>query len=359
MSIITFLIIIAVLIFVHELGHFLAAKKSGIRVDEFALGFPPKIFSWQKGETRYVLNLIPFGGYVKIFGENVDAESLAGPDSSRSFINKKRHIQAMVLVAGIVFNVLFAWILFSLSFSMGIVTAGAGPDAKTIITDVIANSPAEKAGLKAGDILVSFSSVSNESKEIKTPDDAKNLITASEGKEFSLSYKRGDENISKNITANKNIEADAYTIGIQMAQVETVRLPFYKAIGKGAETTVFVFKETAVGIWNFLKQIFTHKADFSQVAGPVGIVSLVGEARHFGLGYLLSFTALISINLAVINLIPFPALDGGRLLVVGIEAIRRKRISAKFVNILNLLGFGLLILFMITVTISDVSKLFH
>lgn len=357
---ITFLVIIVVLVFVHELGHFLFAKKSGIRVDEFAIGFPPKIYSFTKGETKYSINLIPFGGYVKIFGENPDEESLSGSDSSRSFVKKPRHIQALVLVAGILFNVLFAWLLFSLSFSLGVTTAGTGPNAKTVITNVVKNSPAEGAGLKTGDQIVSFVKPGDKNTgDVHLPDDVKNFISTSEGKEITLIYNRGGKDYSKNLKADKNISENAYTIGIQMTEVETLKLPIHKAIAKGAQTTFFVFKETTIGIWNFLGQVFTSKANFSEVAGPVGIVGLVKEAGQFGLGYLLSFTALISINLAVINLIPFPALDGGRLLIVGIEAVRRKRISAKFVNILNLLGFGLLILFMITVTISDVSKLFN
>lgn len=360
MSIITFLIIIAALVFVHELGHFLFAKKSGIRVDEFAIGFPPKIYSWTRGETKYSINLIPFGGYVKIFGENPDEESLSGPDSERSFVRKPRHIQALVLVAGILFNVLFAWLLFTLSFSLGVTTSSSGPNAKTVITNVVKNSPAETAGLKTGDQIVSFIKQGDKNiGDVHLPDDVKNFIGASEGEEITLVYKRGEENYSKNLKADKSISEDSYTIGIQMAEVETLKLPIFKAIARGAQTTALVFKETAVGIWNFLGQVFTSKANFSDVAGPVGIVGLVGEAREFGLGYLLSFTALISINLAVINLIPFPALDGGRLLFVGIEAIRRKPISPKFANTLNIIGFALLMLFMITVTISDVGKLFQ
>ena len=119
MTIILFLVVLAILIFVHELGHFMVAKKSGIRVDEFAIGFPPKVFSWIKGETKYVLNLIPFGGYVKIFGENPDDESMTGADSKRSFVNAKKWKQVCVLLAGVGMNVIFAWILISVSFMFG------------------------------------------------------------------------------------------------------------------------------------------------------------------------------------------------------------------------------------------------
>jgi len=135
-------------------------------------------------------------------------------------------------------------------------------------------------------------------------------------------------------------------------------LPIHKAIWKGGETTINVIKETAVGLYELLSRILTRKADLTQVAGPVGIVSLVGQASQFGFGYLLSFTALISVNLAIINLVPFPALDGGRLLFVAIEAATRRKIAPKVANFLNIIGFALLILFMITVTISDIGRLF-
>ena len=162
MSIIIFLVILAALIFVHELGHFLVAKKTGIRVDEFAIGFPPKIFAWQRGETKYTINLIPFGGFVKIFGENPDDESISGPDSTRSFVNKNRGIQAAVLVAGIAFNLIFAWLLISASLSVGLSTSVSGyeqyaPDAKVLVVSVLPNSPAAKAGLQAGDKIEGLS----------------------------------------------------------------------------------------------------------------------------------------------------------------------------------------------------------
>ena len=362
MSIITFIIIIAVLVFVHELGHFLFAKRSGIRVDEFAIGFPPKIFSWKKGETKYTLNLIPFGGYVKIFGENPDEESINGPDKKRSFVNKPKSIQAAVLIAGILFNIIFAWMLFSASFFLGVTTEGSGPNASLVITDVIKDSPADTSGFKVGDVITSLSlAPSLENKIIMapiTPEQVKEFIGKSEGKEIAVTYKRGDKDYIKNIKPLTGVVKNTYAIGIQMAEVSIQKLPIHLAVWQGAKTTVQVIKETTVGLYDFISKIFMIKADLSQVAGPVGIVGLVGQASQFGFGYLLSFTALISVNLAIINLIPFPALDGGRLLFVGIEAIRRKAISPKVANAFNLIGFGLLILLMLTVTYGDIMRLF-
>ena len=357
MSIITFIIIISALVFVHELGHFLVAKKSGIRVDEFAIGFPPKIFSFKRGETVYSVNLIPFGGFVKIFGENPDEDSMGGQDNSRSFINKPRHIQAAVLVAGILFNIIFAWILFSGSYALGVATEGDGPGSSLYITNVVKGSPAEKIGLHSGDIIKSLSVNNNATQSDLTAQSVQDIISSSKGKEVTVQYSRAGKDQSLKISPQIGIVKNSYAIGIEMAQISTLKLGLGQAIVKGAKTTFVVIKETIFGLYDLVAKIFSSKADFSQVAGPIGIVSLVGQASQFGFGYLLSFTALISINLAVINLIPFPALDGGRLLFVGIEAIRRKSISPKITNTLNIIGFALLIIFMITVTISDIGRL--
>lgn len=358
MSIITFIIVISALIFVHELGHFLIAKWNGIRVDEFAIGFPPKIYSWKKGETTYSLNLIPFGGFVKIFGENPDDDSISGADSRRSFINKPRHVQAAVLVAGILFNVIFAWILFSGSYMMGVASDQGGADASLYVTSVLGGSPAESSGLVFGDIIRGISHSEAVPPETINADTVREYIIASKGEEITISYQRNGEIHSALIRPSTDIVKGSFAVGIEMAQISKIKLGLFASIWKGLQTTFIVIGETASGIWNLLARIFTLNADFSQVAGPIGIVSMVGQASLFGFGYLLSFTALISVNLAVINLIPFPALDGGRLLIVGIEAIKRKMISPKITNTLNLVGFALLIVFMIAVTFSDIKRLF-
>lgn len=361
MSVIIFLIILAVLIFVHELGHFWVAKKSAIRVDEFAIGFPPKIWSWQRGETKYSINLVPFGGFVKIFGENPNDESISGPDSARSFINKNRAIQAGVLIAGVVFNLLFAWLLISSSLSLGLNTSVSGyekyaPDAKVLVVSVLPNSPAARAGLQAGDKILTMS-VGDRQLPKMTIADTQNFIFASNGLPVKVKALRGLEKINLTVLPEAGIVPDKMAIGISLDLVGTLRLPIYRAVWEGAKITLNLTRETAIGLAKFVYQIFDGSADFSQVAGPVGIVGLVGGAAKSGLSYLLTFTAFISINLAVINLIPFPALDGGRLLFVAIEAIRRKNINPKIANIVNGIGFAFLILLMILVTYHDIAKL--
>lgn len=357
MSIIIFLIVLSVLVFVHELGHFLFAKKNGIRVDEFAIGFPPRLFAFKKGETTYAINLLPLGGYVKIFGENPDEESLNGPDKARSFVNKSKLAQASVLIAGILFNVLFAWVLFISSFMVGVANISENEEAnsKLLVTAVLPDSPALYSGIKPGDQIISLSDTEVLKEEL-TPEAVRAFISSEQGKQIEISLKRGQEALSVSVTPKQN-ENGEYLIGIQMAQVSEAKLPFHKAVLEGTLTTLHVIKETVVGTLGFLWKVVTFNAEFENVAGPVGIAGLVGEASKFGFGYILSFAALISINLAVINLIPFPALDGGRLLFVALEAVIRRPIPSKVANALNLIGFAFLLLLMIVITFSDIKKL--
>lgn len=364
MSIILFILILGVLIFVHELGHFLVAKKSGIRVDEFAVGFPPRIISWIRNGTKYSLNLIPVGGYVKIFGENADEGSL-DPENKDSFINKPRWTQAAVLVAGVVFNILFAWLLFSISLMAGFPTSVTDDNIANIsesfvvVTNVLEDSPANTAGLQAGDQIVS---VSRGGEELNIDQiTVKNLqeFIASSEQELNVGVIRLDENVELNISPERGlIGGEKPAIGISMDRIGKLQLPFWQAIVQGFTMMGQMTKEIAVGMVMLFADMFTGNGSLKHIAGPVGIVSLVGNASNFGLSYLLGFTAFISINLAILNILPFPALDGGRLLIVMIEGVIRRRIKPAIVNSINTVGFLILILLMLVITVNDVIRLF-
>jgi regulator of sigma E protease len=363
MTIILFLVVLAVLIFVHELGHFLVAKKSGIRVDEFAIGFPPKIISWVKGETKYILNLIPFGGYVKIFGEDPNEESISGEDSARSFTNAKKWKQVSVLVAGVFFNVLFAWLLISVSFMFGsLVPVGEGAsdyskyieESSIILTGVAANSPAQKAGLGQGDTLITVDSLIDKN---LTTSAIRSDIEKSTGT-IDVAYKRDEQINHVKITPELSKTDNKKVIGIYMENVGVVRLNPALALWEGGKLTLITFKQVTAGLCTFIFKAIRGQGDFSQVTGPVGIVNLVGDAAHFGLAYFLGFVAFISLNLAVINLIPFPALDGGRVLFIIIEAVIRRPIKPKIVNAINTAGFLILIGLMLVITYRDIIKFF-
>ncbi len=364
MSVLIFLIVLAVLILAHEFGHFIVAKKSGIRVTEFGLGFPPKLFGIVRGETEYTVNAIPFGGFVKIFGENPDEESLRGPDASRSFVHQSKWIQAAVIGAGVGCNFLLAWFLFSVGFMFGLpMSIDARPEGATIanervlITGVRAGSPAFEAGLASGDAVRSVS-YDNEMLTNPTAGSVQEFISRNGGNEITLVYERGAKEYTVNLTPEAGAIEDAPMIGIAMNTVGTVRLPFYRAFFEGGVMTVTLIGATIAAFGALIADAFRGTADIANLAGPVGIVSLVGDAANLGFVYVLSFVAFISINLGVLNLLPIPALDGGRLLFLAIEAVKGSPINYKIVNMIHAAGFVLLVMLLIFVTYNDVIRLF-
>ncbi|MCX6758059.1 MAG: RIP metalloprotease RseP [Candidatus Nomurabacteria bacterium] len=365
MNILIFFIILLVLVLVHEWGHFFSAKKFGIRVDEFGFGFPPKIASIKKGETEYSLNALPLGGFVKIFGENPNEENTTGPDASRSFVNKPRWQQAIVLFAGIFMNFVLAWVLFSIGFMSGLPTSTSGApvgqelkNVHLVVLGVSPKSPAEIAGLKSGDKIISMLSFDGDLTQ-PNPASLKEFVSNHEGKDISLYFEREGELKDVVLQPKAGVVDGKPGIGISMDTVGILKLPFFSAIWEGFKFDLSVTKATIIGLFDLLKSIFVGKANLSDVTGPVGLVGAVGDAYHgFGFAYLISFAAMISVNLAVINLFPFPALDGGRLLFLLIEKIKGSRLNPKFANYANMIGFFLLILLMLVVTYHDIVKLF-
>jgi len=374
MSVLILIILLSVLIFVHELGHFIVAKKNGIRVDEFAIGFPPTIFSKKKGGTKYSLNLIPFGGFVKIFGENIDEESL-DPSSKDSFLNKSPLAQGAVLVAGVGFNIIFAWILISISFMAGFPSVVSESNisqienSNVVISNLFKGSPADIAGLQSGDKIIKIENNGVVLEKTQTQNiiihDIQSLVAQSSG-EISVTIGRGGDNISNfkeilefSIKPKQGIvDKEVVAIGISMENVGQMKLGFFKAIGRGFIMTCQLLKDIASGLVKLISGTISGNGSLSNVAGPVGIISLVGDAANFGFFYFLSFAAYISLNLAVLNILPLPALDGGRLLILIIESISHKKIKPKIVNAINGIGFLVLIILMIAITINDVLRLF-
>ncbi|MDO8520743.1 MAG: site-2 protease family protein [bacterium] len=360
MSILIFIVVLLLLVLVHEFGHFIVAKKAGISVDEFAFGFPPKIWSRKYGETTYALNALPLGGYVKIYGENPN--DVKGEDRLRSFVAQPRLVQAAVIVAGIIFNLLFAWFLFAAAFMIGVPSpegGGEGYPVKNLqltITGTGDGSPAVLAGLASGDVLKKLS-VEGTEQEVTNADQVIAFIAPREGQTITLSYERDGEERAVAVVPVSGIVPDVAAIGIYMDTIGTLQLPPHIALWEGLQKTYQFTVMTAVGIFQFLSEALTGQSDFEDVAGPVGIVKEVGNAAGLGFANLILFTALISINLAVINIIPFPALDGGRLLFIVIERIMRRPIKPAIANAFNAVGFALLMLLMVAVTYHDVMKL--
>lgn len=371
MTIILFLIILAVLILSHELGHFLAAKKFGIRVDEFGLGFPPKAVGFKRGETEYTLNWIPFGGFVKIFGETPDEESISGPDAARSMIHKPKWQQAVVLAAGVFFNLVLAWLLIAIGFVVGlpapaseVAQTARSAEARLLLTQVLPESPAALAGLVSGDELVSLRAGRDALLTGLSAVSVQNFVSSHAQEEIKIEYRRGrvfaDNEIpvqQVTVRPQEGVIDGRPAIGVSMDLITIKQLPLHRAVWEGLILTGGLVRATTAALAGFVADAFRGNEVLENITGPVGLVGLVGNARDLGLVYLLSFTALISINLAVINLVPFPALDGGRLLFLLIEKIKGSPIKPTVANWLNLVGFALLILLMLVVTYNDIAKL--
>lgn len=358
MSILIFFLVLFVLILVHEWGHFIVAKKTGMRVDEFGIGFPPKLFGVKKGETEYTFNALPIGGFVRIFGENGSDET----DGDRAFGARPKWAQALVLIAGVVMNILFAWLLFSVTYMVGVPTAvdeaAAGRDAEMVIVQTLPDSPASV--IPAGAVITGAVAGGDMVLPTVTPTDFTKFITTVSPEPVAVTYELSGQETTVTIVAEQGLvadEPDRYVVGASLALVEDQSMSFIAAITTGAAATWDGLQAITVGLATLISQIFTGSADFTQVAGPVGIVGMVDDAAAFGLTALLTFTAIISLNLAVINLLPFPALDGGRLVFVAIEAVTGKDIPAEWAGRINLVGFALLLLLMILVTYNDILNL--
>lgn len=362
MSVIIFLGVLFVLILVHEWGHFIVAKKTGMRVDEFAIGFPPKLFGIKKGETEYTINALPIGGFVRIYGENPATEE-ATADEPRSFSARPYWAQALVLIAGVTMNVIFAWILFAATFMIGVPTAVeesmATPDSVLYVAGVLPDSPLADQ-ISAGAEIKSIAS-SNDVLNSPLPSTFISFVQSHPAEELSIVYTSNGEEKSVSVTPVVGLlksDEGVAAIGVSVTLVEVVKQPFFTAFGSAFVTTWNGLKGITVGLFSLMSDSIKGTADFSQVAGPVGIVGLVGDAAKYGLTALLTFTAMISLNLAVINMLPIPALDGGRLVFVAIEAITRRKINPVWTGRVNLIGFALLMILMVVVTWNDIARLF-
>lgn len=368
MTIIIFILVLVALIVVHEFGHFVVAKLSRMKVDEFGIGYPPRAWGFKRGETEYTLNWLPFGGFVRIYGEDEQDRVEGKPDDARAFGSRPRILQALVLLAGIAMNLFFAWVLLSATLAIGTQRAlspeevATTPDAVLLVATVVPGSPAALAGLVPGDAILSVAAAGAEYVGVEPEGFTSFVAKRTAGTPLTLHIRTAkDEERAVTIASATGVLPSAperAALGIAVATVGTAQVPLLDAPLEGAYLTWEVTKATAVGLWHFFSGLATFTADLTQVSGPVGIVGAVGTASSHGLAALLSLTAIISINLALINLIPIPALDGGRLLFVIIESIIRRPLPAVATRAVNTVGFGMLILLMIVVTAHDVFKIF-
>jgi len=362
-SIIVFLLVLGVLVFIHELGHFAVAKWTGMRVDEFAIGFPPRVWSKKKGDTTYALNALPFGGYVKIHGENpVDQD-----EDPRSFDHKPIWARLAVMLAGITMNVLFAFITLTIAFSVGFSSVsqdltqvqGATVLKHDVFVDQVqVGGAADRAGLKAGDYIRDIIAPNESAHQIKNIKDLvdysqqlqKNHVTS-----VKIEYTRN----GNDETLTSAIDQTGLALGISIESQDTVRVPFWLAPGVAYHECVAIIQVT----WNALKafavDLFGHAKLAQDVSGPVGVYQATATATKTGFADVIFIMVILSLNLALLNLLPIPALDGGRVLFLIIEGVFRKRVIQKEVEgWLTNISFLLLIVLMLVLTARDIFRLF-
>lgn len=365
-------LVLVVLIVAHEYGHYIAAKLSGMAVDEFGLGYPPRaLVLGKRGETTYTLNWLPFGGFVKIRGE--EEFGAHGGRDPRSFGAQNRFLQGIVLLAGIAMNLLLAYVLITVSLMLGSLRVlspeevASVPGAMLMVSRVVPDSPAAVAGIEAGDVITSavekmsaWNPGSDAGSALPTPESFTTFVHGSSGNTLSVAVERDGSVRSLTATPARGLIASdpsRYAIGVEVASVGMKSFAFSDAVVEGFWLTLGAVEATARGLWSFFGSLFTLSANFSQVSGPVGIAEAVGGASAQGVASLLGLMALISINLALINLVPVPALDGGRFLFVLIESITRRPIHKRVAETAHGLSFALLILLMLVITVHDIWKL--
>ncbi len=383
-TIVIFIAVLSVLVFAHEAGHFFTARRLGVKAEEFGLGFPPRAIGWYQNQaghgrlvwgnkkieqlqnnrnqdlipgpqnTVYSLNWLPLGGFVKIKGEDGEEK-----EATNSFASKRIWQRVLILSAGVIMNILLAWFLFSWGYLIGMPQSrgSLGPQAhitqsQVMVAQVLPNSPASRAGLKDGDLLLEVNHI-----QIKNEKTLQDVIASRANQKTVLVIKRGGQEQTVQVEPQAK-NGQRALIGVGISYSGLVSYPFWWAIWEGLKTTGWLLGQIFISLWLLVAELFRGQSVTAQFAGPIGIANITGQAARLGFSYLLQFTALLSLNLAVINILPFPALDGGRILFLIIEKFKGKPVRRETENLIHNIGFLLLMVLILFVTYKDIIRLF-
>ena len=349
-NIISVIILLGILIFVHELGHFLVAKWSGVGVLKFSLGFGPRLVGRKVGETEYVLSAIPLGGYVKMLGESGDEEELSPDEEKRSFQKQAVMKKIAIVAAGPLFNFLFAIVAFAVVYAVGV------PVSTSRIGDVQEAGAAFEAGMQSGDVIVAIND-----REISRWSELANAVSGSNGGNLRISVDRGNEfldiYVTPELVKSKNLfgeEIDTYRIGVGISDETFMeRKGPVGALYSGVEQTWAWTKLTCLGIVKIIQGVVSPK----ELGGPILIAQMAGSQVRKGFLPFIFLMAVLSVNLGVLNLLPVPVLDGGHLCFFLIEAVTGREVNMKWREIAQQVGFFLLILLMLFVFYNDIARI--
>ncbi len=343
MAAIIFIGVLVILVLVHEAGHFFAARWGGVAVDEFGFGFPPRAVGFQKGKTLYSINWLPLGGFVRLKGEEGEQ-----PEEIDSFAHASIGRRSWIIVAGVTMNVVFATFLFWILFTFGLTVPMQG----VYVDAVLPNTPAANAGILPGDQIRSVNGEPMHSVEA-----FQGYLRAQNGQPITISLgnaNKEERTVSLTPAAIPGLATPG--LGVQLASEGMVQYPWYQAPWEAIKATIFILWEIIRAFAMMLYTIFTQWQVDADVSGPIGIAVATGKIAHLGLSNLLYFVALLSLNLAVINVLPIPALDGGRLLFLVIEKIRGHAVHRNVEKWFHLSGFIFLILLVVLVTYRDLTQ---
>ena len=360
-TILVFLLILSILVLIHEAGHFFVAKFFKIKVEEFGFGLPPRAFGIKRGETIYSINWLPIGGFVKLYGEDEagagkvslpkKAKQTKAKDADRAFYSRPVWQRATVVFAGVFMNFVLAVAIVSFLFSV-IGVAVAGKD--VIVDQVVKGAPAQESGLKPGDKIIAINNVN-----ITTPDQLVSYTKGHLGEKLVLKVKDSKLNTrTVEVTPRKVYPKDQGPMGVAISQsVTTKKYPIWEAPFVGTKEVLNQSVMIGKGLFTVVFQLVTKGSVPKDVAGPVGIAQLTGTVVEIGLPAVLSFVALLSLNLAIINILPIPALDGGRLFFILIEGFTGKKVSPRIENYAHTIGMAVLLGLIALITIHDLLRI--
>jgi len=346
------------LVTLHEFGHFIVAKRFGVKVEEFGIGYPPRIIGKKIGETIYSLNLLPFGAFVKMPGEIEHLED------SASFFKKPVWQRMLIVLAGVISFWIIAAVLFSIVAGLGAPTAISDEEAlgvinpKVQIIGVAKDSPADLAGLRAGDNIIEIKSPNSAFQKIDKVKALQDFAKANLGQELTATIERGKDSFKVSLLARANPPSGEGPLGIALARVATKNYPWWQAPFQGLLVTFNMTRGVILGYAEALSNIIKGVPSGVELTGPVGIVSMFSQVSKLGVNYFLQFVGMVAVYVAIFNILPIPSVDGGKFLFLIIEAVRRKPISQKVEQVVTTVFFSFLVLVMIFVTIKDVIKLF-